>query len=176
MLNCHEGILCCSLKGLLGFVRCLKRAWYVSTANIAKLALVDVCDLRQRRSKKMQDILELVFFLNPRPLFTCAVGIQSVSQPHKSQFLSEWLCCEFCCELSKASRSLRIRICLSEGIQHCRFLAALVSLAFFLCFHLFVNGVRLLFLEAEQRPVKIAWWMPWGFYFHWWLQHAFVYC
>ena len=24
--NCHEGILCCSLKGLLGFVRCLKRA------------------------------------------------------------------------------------------------------------------------------------------------------
>ena len=46
-----EGILCCSLKRLLGLVRCLKRAWYVSTANTAKLGLVDICDLCQRRSK-----------------------------------------------------------------------------------------------------------------------------
>ena len=42
----------------------------------------------------MPDILEVVLFLNLRPLFTCAVGIQSVSQPHKSQFsvLSECSC------------------------------------------------------------------------------------
>lgn len=100
--------------------------------------------------KKMPDILELVVFLNLRPLFTCAVGIQSVSQPHKSQFLSEWLCCEFCCESWKANWSLRIRICLSEGIQHCRFLVAVVEcLAGFVCFHLFVF-------------TEFGWFFSWG--------------
>ena len=50
---------------------------------------------------------------------------------------------------------LRIRICLSEGIQHCRFLAAVVSLAD-LFFSTFLNEVRLFLFEAERRPVKFA--------------------